>query len=40
MERRDVNALTLCFFGVFFFPFENEIEKERQREREDISCHS
>lgn len=35
MERRDVNALTVCFFGVFF-SFENE----RERERENISCHS
>lgn len=28
MERRDVNALTVCFFGVFF-SFENERERER-----------
>lgn len=30
MERRDVNALTVCFFGVFFFSFENERERERE----------
>lgn len=35
MERRDVNALTVCFFGVFFF-----LSRMRERERENISCHS
>lgn len=35
MERRDVNALTVCFFGVFFF-----LSRMREKERENISCHS
>lgn len=33
MERRDVNALTVCFFGVFFFSSSSSFENERVRER-------